>query len=111
MPSIKFLLEQGQNPEVILTEGLFSLGAFRASRETEEELESIASQYDNAVYLGTPLRQPGIPQMNLSTMTGFPQYGYRGIENMARLARSAMEHAGRPRSRLFREVLYGSQST
>ena len=108
MPSIKFLLEQGQNPEVILTEGLFSLGAFRASRETEEELESIASQYDNAVYLGTPLRQPGIPQMNLTTMTGFPQYGYRGIKNMARLVRSAMQHAGRPRSRLFREVLYGS---
>jgi nitrogenase molybdenum-iron protein alpha/beta subunit len=107
MPSIKFLLQQGQNPDVILTQGLFSLGTFRSSRQTEEELEMIAAQYDNAVYLGTPMRQPGIPQMNLTTMTGFPQYGYRGIKNMARLAQSSMEHAGRPRSRLFRQVLYG----
>ncbi|MGB2799459.1 MAG: nitrogenase component 1 [Dehalococcoidia bacterium] len=107
MPSIKFLLQQGQNPDVILTQGLFSLGTFRSSRQTEEELEMIAAQYDNAVYLGTPMRQPGIPQMNLTTMTGFPQYGYRGVKNMARLAQSSMEHAGRPRSRLFRQVLYG----
>jgi len=107
MPSIKFLLQQGQNPDVVLTQGLFSLGTFRSSQQTEEELEMIAGQYDNAVYLGTPMRQPGIPQMNLTTMTGFPQYGYRGVKNMARLAQSSMEHAGRPRSRLFREVLYG----
>ena len=107
MPSIKFLLQQGQNPDVILTQGLFSLGTFRSSQQTEEELEMIAGQYDNAVYLGTPMRQPGIPQMNLTTMTGFPQYGYRGVKNMARLAQSSMEHAGRPRSRLFRQVLYG----
>ena len=107
MPSIKFLLQQGQNPDVVLTQGLFSLGTFRSSQQTEEELEMIAGQYDNAVYLGTPMRQPGIPQMNLTTMTGFPQYGYRGVKNMARLAQSSMEHAGRPRSRLFRQVLYG----
>ncbi|GAG32163.1 unnamed protein product, partial [marine sediment metagenome] len=80
MPSIKFLLQQGQNPDVILTKGLFSLGTFRSSRQTEEEVEMIAAQYDNAVYLGTPMRQPGIPQMNLTTMTGFPQYGYRGVK-------------------------------
>jgi len=108
MPSIKFLIEQGQNPEVILTTGLFSLGSFRASKETEEELEEIAGGFDDAVYLGTPLRQPGVPQVNLTTMTGFPQYGYQGIRNMARLVESAQEHARRPRSRLFREVLYGS---
>jgi len=107
MPSIKFLLEQGQNPEVILTKGLFSLGTFRSSWETEAELEAVAARYDNAVYLGSPLRQPGVPQVNMTTMTGFPQFGYRGIKNMSRLIGSAMEHASRPRSRLFREVLYG----
>ena len=107
MPSIKFLLQQGQNPDVILTKGLFSLGTFRASWETEEELEMIAAHYDNAIYLGSPLRQPGVPQVNLTTTTGFPQYGYRGIKNMARLVQSSMEHASRPRSKLFREVLYG----
>ena len=109
MPSIKFLLEQGQNPEVILTKGLFSLGTFRSSWQTEAELEIIAAQYDNAIYLGTPLRQPGVPQVNLTTMTGYPHYGYSGIRKIARLVQSGMEHASRPRSKLFREVLYGSE--
>ena len=107
MPSIKFLLQQGQNPEIILTKGLFSLGTFRSFSETEAELEMIAAQYDNAVYLGSPLRQPGVPQVNLTTVIGYPHYGYSGIRNIARLVQSGMEHASRPRSKLFREVLYG----
>ena len=107
MPSIKFLLERGQNPEIVLTQGLFSLGSFRASSETEREVRAIAAQYDDAIYVGTPLRQPGIPQMNMTTQTGFPQYGYVGIRNMARLIESGVKHAARPRSRLFRQVLYG----
>ena len=107
MPSIKFFLEQGHNPEVILTKGLFSLGTFRSSWETESELEAVAAQYDNAVYLGSPLRQPGVPQVNLTTMTGYPHFGFRGVKNLAKLAQSSLENASRPRSRLFREVLYG----
>ena len=107
MPSIEFLLKRGQNPEVILTKGLFSLGSFNSSSETQEEVEMIATQYDNAIYVGSPLRQPGIPQLNMTTITGYPQYGYQGIRNMARLMRTAMEQADRPRSRLFRQVLYG----
>ncbi len=107
MPSIKFLLQRGENPEIILTRGLFSLGSFNVSSETQEEVEMIAAQYDDAVYLGSPLRQPGIPQLNMTTQTGYPQYGYQGIRNMARLVQSSLEHAARPRSRLFRQVLYG----
>ena len=107
MPSIEFLLKRGQNPEVILTQGLFSLGSFNSSSETQEEVEMIAAQYDNAIYLGSPLRQPGIPQLNMTTITGSPQYGSQGIRNMARLMRAGMEHADRPRSQLFRKVLYG----
>jgi len=107
MPSIKFLIQQGQNPDIILTKGLFSLGTFRSSWQTEEELEAIASQYSNAVYLGSPLRQPGVPQVNLTTMTGYPHYGFQGIKNIARLAQIGMDNASRPRSKLFRKVLYG----
>ena len=107
LPSIKFLLEQGQNPEVILTKGLFSLGSFNVSSETQAEVELIAALYEDAIFVGSPLRQPGIPQMNMTTITGFPQYGYQGIRNMARLMESGLEHAGRPRSRLFKQVLYG----
>jgi nitrogenase molybdenum-iron protein alpha/beta subunit len=107
MPSIQFLIGRGQNPEVILTRGLFSLGSFNVSSETQGEVETIAAQYDDAIYLGSPLRQPGVPQLNMTTITGFPQYGYQGIRNMARLMETSMRHAARPRSRLFREVLYG----
>jgi nitrogenase molybdenum-iron protein alpha/beta subunit len=109
MPSIKFLLERGQNPEVILTKGLFSLGSFNVSSETQQEVEWIAGRLagEDAIYLGSPLRQPGIPQVNMTTITGYPQYGYQGIRNMARLMASSLEHASRPRSRLFRQVLYG----
>jgi nitrogenase molybdenum-iron protein alpha/beta subunit len=106
MPSIKFLLEQGQNPEVILTKGLFSLGSFNVSSETQDEVAMVAAHYDDALYLGSPLRQPGVPQMNMTTMTGFPQYGYQGIRNMARLMQTGLAHASRPRSPLFRKVLY-----
>lgn len=107
MPSIKFLLEQGQNPDVILTKGLFSLGSFNVSSETQDDVLEVAGQYEDAIYLGSPLRQPGIPQLNMTTMTGYPQYGYQGIRNMARLVESSLDHAARPRSRLFKQVLYG----
>ncbi|NPV08900.1 MAG: nitrogenase associated protein [Anaerolineae bacterium] len=107
LPSLKFLLSRGENPEVILTHGIFALGSFNASASTQEDVAMIASQYDNALYVGSPLRQPGVPQLNMTTMTGYPQYGYRGIRNMARLAESGLEHAARPRSRLFKRVLYG----
>jgi len=107
MPSIKFLVESGQNPEIVLTKGLFSLGTFRSSWQTEFEIEKLVTEYDNAIFLGTPMRQPGIPQVNLTTRTGFPQYGFPGIRNIARLMESAVANAARPRSKLFRQVLYG----
>ncbi|MCL5999079.1 MAG: nitrogenase associated protein [Chloroflexi bacterium] len=107
LPSIKFLLERGQNPEVILTRGIFALGSFNASASTQEDVAVIAAEYERAIYIGSPLRQPGVPQVNMTTITGYPQYGYQGIRNMAGLIESSMQHAGRPRSRLFRKVLYG----
>ena len=107
LPSIRFLLARGQDPEVILTQGIFTLGSYSAMAETQRDVEMIAAEYPNAIYVGSPLRQPGIPQVNMTTITGFPQYGYRGIRNMARLVQSGLETAARPRSRLFRQVLYG----
>ncbi|MCJ7551824.1 MAG: nitrogenase associated protein [Anaerolineae bacterium] len=113
MPSIKYLLEQGQNPDIILAEGLFALGSFNVSSDTQGDVAAIAAQYDaetggRALYVGSPLRQPGIPQLNMTTITGFPQYGYAGIRNIARLMASSLDHAARPRSGLFRQVLYGA---
>jgi hypothetical protein len=45
--------------------------------------------------------------VNMTTITGYPQYGYQGIRNMARLMESGLQQASRPRSSLFRQVLYG----
>jgi hypothetical protein len=105
-PSLRFLLEQGQNPDVVLTHGLFSLGGFESSRDTELEVEQIAAGYQNAIYFGIPGRFLDCPVVNLSTEVGMPQFGYRGIHNMARLVCRAVEGAGHPRSRLFRQILY-----
>ena len=108
MPSIKFLLAARPEPGGHPDQGPLCAGQLSQSRaSTQDEVQDIAAQYDNAIYLGSPLRQPGIPQMNMTTITGYPQYGYQGIRNMARLVQSSLEHAGRPRSRLFRQVLYG----
>ncbi|MFX1508206.1 MAG: nitrogenase associated protein, partial [Promethearchaeota archaeon] len=73
----------------------------------EEELEAISEEYFDAIYLGNPERCPKIPVVNFTTRTGFPQYGYRGIRNIARLVKSALTNINRPRSKLFRQVLYG----
>jgi len=107
MPSIKFLIESGQNPEIVLTKGLFSLGTFHSSWKTEYEIQDLVKEYDNAIFFGTPMRQPGIPQVNLTTITGYPQYGFPGIRNIARLVDSAVRNSSRPRSGLFKRVLYG----
>ena len=56
MPSIKFLIESGVNPEIILTKGLFRLGSFRSSRETELELEAIVQDFDDLIFFGNSAR-------------------------------------------------------
>ncbi len=112
MPSIKFLLETGVNPEIILTTGLVLLGSFRSSKETEEELESIVGEYDNPIFFGNSGRFPPCPVVNLTLMNPAfqPQYGFRGIRNIAALIRQALSDKDLPRSRLFRGMLYGAGS-
>jgi nitrogenase molybdenum-iron protein alpha/beta subunit len=113
MPSIKFLLETGVNPEIILTRGLFRLGSFRSSKETEDELEAIVREYENPIFVGNAGRFPPCPVVNLTLMNPAfqPQYGFRGIINIAALVRQALENKDLPRSRLFRGMLYGPRTT
>lgn len=112
MPSIKFLLENKINPEIILTKGLFRLGNFRSSKETEDELETIVKDYDNVIFFGNSGRFPPCPVVNLTLMNPLfqPQYGFKGIKNIAALVRQALENKGLPRSRLFRGMLYGTRT-
>jgi len=111
MPSIKFLLETGVNPEIILTKGLFRLGSFRSSKETEDELEAIVKEYDNPIFFGNSGRFPPCPVVNLTLMNPSfqPQYGFQGIKNIAALVRQALENKDLPRSRLFKGMLYGTR--
>jgi nitrogenase molybdenum-iron protein alpha/beta subunit len=111
MPSIKFILETGVNPEIILTKGLFRLGSFRSSKETEDELEAIVGEYGDPIFFGNAARYPPCPVVNLTLMnpTFQPQYGFRGIKNIAALVRQALEKRDLPRSRLLRGMLYGTR--
>ena len=110
MPSIKFLIETGVNPEVILTKGLFRLGSFRSTRETEVELEAIVQSFDDLIFFGNSARFPPCPVVNLTLMNPsyHPHYGFRGIRNIAALVQHAINNKGLPRSKLFRGMLYGN---
>jgi len=110
MPSIKFLIESGVNPEIILTKGLFRLGSFRSSRETELELEAIVQDFDDLIFFGNSARYPPCPVVNLTLMNPsyHPHYGFRGIRNIAALVKHAINNNGLPRSKLFRGMLYGN---
>ena len=112
MPSIKFILETGVNPEIILTKGLFRLGSFRSSKETEDELEAIVRNMTMSIFFGNSARYPPCPVVNLTLMNPVfqPQYGFRGIRNIAALVRQALEKKDLPRSRLFRGMLYGTRT-
>jgi nitrogenase molybdenum-iron protein alpha/beta subunit len=106
-PSIDFLLDQGQNPEVILTKGLFDIGTFQSSEETEKEIEWICNQYEDSIFLANPLRFPSLPLVNLRTLISLPHFGYTGIRNIAYALDRALKYRNSKRSRLFKEVLYG----
>ncbi len=110
MPSIKFLLETGVNPEVILTKGLFRLGSFRSTRETELELEAIVQGFDDLIFFGNSARYPPCPVVNLTLMNPIyhPHFGFRGIRNIAALVKHAINNNDLPRSKLFRGMLYGN---
>ena len=107
MPSIKYLLETGFNPEVILTNGVFRLGSYYEMSETEEELEMLVRNYDNIIYCGNSKRFPDCPVVNFSDFARRPHYGFQGIKNIATLIKETIENRSLPRSKLIREVLYG----
>lgn len=104
---IQFLLDNGENPEVVLTRGAFEMGSYAASKQTQDELEAFIGGADDFVYFGSPARFPGVPLVNLGTEIGQPHFGFSGVQNIARRASSAMRHAHRPRSGLMRQAMYG----
>lgn len=108
-PAINFLLDQGENPKVVLTKGLFDIGNFSSSAKTEKEIEYIADQYKDGIFFANPLRFPSLPVVNLRTITSWPHFGYTGVRNIASSIERALNYKNQKRSRLFKEVLYGSR--
>jgi nitrogenase molybdenum-iron protein alpha/beta subunit len=106
-PAIDFLLQQGENPNIILTKGLFDIGTFQSSHKTEKEIEYIADQYKDSIFFANPLRFPSLPVVNLRTIVSGPQFGYAGVKNIAYAVERAVDYRTVERSRLFKEVLYG----
>ena len=98
------MLDGGENPEVVLT---FEMGSYQVSKQTQDEMEAFIRGSDDFVYFGSPQRFPGIPLVNLATEIGLPHFGFTGVQNIARRAASAMRHAGRSRSGLMRQAMYG----
>ncbi len=105
--AVRFLLDSGENPEVVLTKGAFEMGSYEVSKQTQDELEAFIGGADDFVYFGSPLRFPGVPVVNLDTEIAFPHFGFTGVQNIARRAASAIKHADRPRSGLMRQAMYG----
>lgn len=105
--AIQFLLEGGENPEIVLTKGAFEMGSYQVSKQTQDEMEAFINGSDDFVYFGSPRRFPGVPLVNLSTEIGYPHFGFTGVQNIARRAASAMRHAHRSRSGLMRQAMYG----
>ena len=54
MPSIRYILKTGINPEIVLTKGLFKLGSFRSSKETEDELNRLSGSTTTRSSLAIP---------------------------------------------------------
>ncbi len=106
-PAINLLLEQGENPKVILTKGLFEIGTFASSSETEKEIEYLSSGYEDGIFFANPLRFPSLPVVNLRTIVSGPHFGYKGVKNIAYALERASKYKTQKRSRLFKEVLYG----
>jgi len=107
-PAIDFLVQQGENPQVILTKGLFEIGTFSSSSETEKEIEYISDQYKNGIFFANPLRFPSLPVVNLRTIVSGPQFGYTGVRNIAYAVERSLKYKTQNRSKLFKEVLYGT---
>jgi len=106
--AVQFLLDCGQNPEVVLTRGALEMGSYEVSKQTQDELEAFVGNSDDFVYFGSPLRFPGVPVVNLNTEIALPHFGFTGARNIARRAASAARHAHRPRSGLMRQAMYGA---
>ncbi|RUM33191.1 MAG: nitrogenase associated protein E [Archaeoglobus sp.] len=106
--SIDYILETGMDPEILITKGTLTFGKYESMRQTEEELLEFLGGLDSesTVYFGSSLSFPHIPLVDLNAILNRPRFGYRGALKVAKCINTAFRYAFRPRSRLFREMVF-----
>ena len=106
--SIDYILETGMDPEILITKGTLAFGKYESMRQTEEELLEFLGDLDSksTVYFGSSLSFPSIPLVDLNAILNRPRFGYRGALKVAKCINTAFRYAFRPRSRLYREMVF-----
>ncbi len=110
--SIDYLLETGMDPEILITKGTLAFGKYESMKQTEDELLSFIGEMDSreTVYFGSSLSFPHIPVVDLNAILNRPRFGYRGALKAAKCINRALEYSFRPRSRLFKSVVFPKSS-
>jgi nitrogenase molybdenum-iron protein alpha/beta subunit len=106
--SIDYLLETGLDPEILITKGTVAFGKYESMQQTETELiEFLGGIYSGgAVYFGSSLSFPQIPQVDLNAILNRPRFGYRGALKVARCIKTSIDYSFRPRSALSKKMVF-----
>ncbi len=106
--SIDYILETGMDPEILITRGTLAFGQYESMQQTEDELLDFLGGVnpESTVYFGSSLSFPHIPLVDLNAILNRPRFGYRGALMAAKCINTAFRYAVRPRSRLFKEMVF-----
>lgn len=110
--SIDYLLETGLDPEILITKGTLAFGKYESMKQTEDELLNFIGRIDSdsVVYFGSSLSFPHIPVVDLNAIMNRPRFGYAGALKVARCINTALQYSFRPRSKLFKEIVFPEKS-
>ena len=106
--SIDYMLETGIDPEILITKGTLAFGKYESMKQTEEELLEFLGGLSpkTTVYFGSSLSFPSISLVDLNAILNRPRFGYRGALKVAKCIRTAFKYSFRPRSWLFKEMVF-----
>ncbi len=106
--SIDYMLETGMDPEILITKGTLAFGRYESMKQTEEELLEFLGGLSpkTTVYFGSSLSFPTIPLVDLNAILNRPRFGYRGALKVAKCITTAFKYSFRPRSWLFKEMIF-----
>jgi nitrogenase molybdenum-iron protein alpha/beta subunit len=106
--SIDYLLEAKLDPEILITKGTVAFGKYESMQQTEDELLEFLGSMEpgSAVYFGSSLSFPKIPQVDLNAILNRPRFGYRGALKVAKCIKTAIDYSFRPRSAMSKLMVF-----